>query len=87
MSGDADAVLLAELDEEITLEVGVQLYLVNGRLYLGVGQAVSSEEDVVVAAPVTLIVSIVKKVDFLQHEKSRVKISKHVKNGNKKILV
>jgi len=45
--------LLAELDERIALEVGVHLDLVYYRLYLGVGQAVSSEEDVVVAAPVT----------------------------------
>lgn len=43
MSGDTDAVLLAELDEGITLEVGMQLYLVHGRLYPGVGQAVSGE--------------------------------------------
>ena len=53
MRGDADPMFLAELDKRITLEVGVRLDLVHCRLYLGVGQAVSSEEDVVVAAPVT----------------------------------
>ena len=43
VSGDTDAVLLAELDEGITLEVGVQLYLVHGGLYPGIGQALSGE--------------------------------------------
>jgi hypothetical protein len=42
--------LLAEFDERITLEVGVHLDLVYGRLYLGVGQAISGEEDAIVAA-------------------------------------
>lgn len=50
MSSDADAMLLAEFDERITLEVGVHLDLVYGRLYLGVGQAISGEEDAIVAA-------------------------------------
>jgi hypothetical protein len=51
--GHADPVLLAELDKRVALEVRVRLDLVHRRLYLGVGQAVSGEEDVVVAAPVT----------------------------------
>jgi hypothetical protein len=50
VSSDADAMLLAEFDERITLEVGVHLDLVYGRLYLGVGQAISGEEDAIVAA-------------------------------------
>jgi hypothetical protein len=45
--------LLAELDKRITLEVGVRLNLVHCRLYLGIGQAVSGEEDVIVAAWIT----------------------------------
>ena len=45
-----DPMLLAELDKGITLEVGVRLNLVHCRLYLSIGQAVSGEEDVVVAA-------------------------------------
>lgn len=50
MGRDSDPVLLAELHQRIALEVGVGLYLVHRRLYLGVGQAVSREEDVIVAA-------------------------------------
>ena len=50
MRCDTDSMLLAELDKGITLEVGVRLNLVHCRLYLSVGQAVSGEEDVIVAA-------------------------------------
>ena len=50
MCGDADSMLLAELHKRVTLEVRVCLDLVHRRLYLGVGQAVSGEEDAVVAA-------------------------------------
>jgi hypothetical protein len=65
MRGDADPMLLAELDKRIALEVGVHLDLVHCRLYLGIGQAVSSEEDVVVAAPV---ITLLLLCGFLQHE-------------------
>ena len=55
MRCDTDPMLLAELDKGITLEVGVRLNLVHCRLYLSVGQAVPGEEDVVVAARITLV--------------------------------
>ena len=60
MGGDTDAVLLAEFDKRITLEVGVHLNLVNSRLYLGIGQAVSGEEDAIVAAKIAVIIRFVK---------------------------
>lgn len=41
---------LAELYEGITLEVGVCFNLINSRLHFGVGQAIPSQEDVIVAA-------------------------------------
>jgi hypothetical protein len=47
---DADPVLLAELHKRFTLEVRVCLDLVDRRLYLGICQDVSGEEDVVIAA-------------------------------------
>jgi hypothetical protein len=43
-------VLLAELHKRFTLEVRVCLDLVDRRLYLGIRQDVSGEEDVVIAA-------------------------------------
>ena len=60
MGGDTDAMLLAEFDKRITLEVGVHLNLVNSRLYLGIGQAVPGEEDSIVAAKIVVIVRFVK---------------------------
>jgi hypothetical protein len=48
--GDADSVLLAELHKRFTLEVRVCLDLVHRRLYFGIRQDISGEEDVIVAA-------------------------------------
>ena len=60
MRCNADPMLLAELDKRITLEVGVRLNLVHCRLYLSIGQAVSGEEDSIVAAKIVVIVRFVK---------------------------
>lgn len=50
MGCDADAVLLAEFDERIALEVGVCFDLVHSRLHFRISQAISSKENVIVAA-------------------------------------
>jgi hypothetical protein len=50
---DADSMLLTVLHKRVTLEVRVRLDLVHRGLYLGIRQAVSGKEDVVVAALIT----------------------------------